>query len=108
MSSVHATARPNGILAVLEAQAARNVIVATKPEQKPEQKPDIPPPNDTAPPTLTPEERAALEAQAAREKIQCLHQRTAMKRQWRGNLIFPTKEEQDAYDELEKLIADCK
>ena len=96
MSSTHATARPNGILAAKLEQKAEPA----------EPKPIIPPPNEKPPPT--PEERAALEAYAAREKIQCFHQRTAMKRQWKGNLILPTKEEQQAYDDIEKLLADSE
>ena len=90
MSSIHATARPNGLLA------------AKLSSQKEEPKPIIPPPNERPPPT--PEERAALEANAAREKVLSFHQRTAMKRQWRGNLILPTKEQQEAYDAIEKLL----
>ena len=92
MSSTHATARPNGLL-------------AAKLEQKAEPKPIIPPPNEKPPPT--PEERAALEAQAAREKIQCFRQRTAMKRQW-SNLILPTKELQDEYDVIANIIRDSE
>ena len=92
MSSTHATARPNGLLAAKLEQA---------PEPKPEPKPIIPPPNEKWP---TPEERAFLEAQAAREKVPCLRQLTAMKRQWKGNLILPTQEQQDEYDAIEKLI----
>ena len=89
MSSTHATARPNGIL-------------AARLEPKTEPTPIIPPPNERPPPT--PEERAFLEGQAAREKVMSFHQRSAMKRQWRGNLILPTKEQQEAYDAIEKLI----
>ena len=97
MSSTHATARPNGVL------AARLEQGADKPEAP---KPIIPPPNERPPPT--PEERAFLEAQAAREKVMSFHQRSAMKRQWRGNLILPTKEQQEAYDAIEKLLGDCE
>jgi hypothetical protein len=97
MSSTHCTARPNGVLAAKLEQ---------KLEQKPEQKPIIPPPNERPPPT--PEERAALEAQAAREKVHCFRQRTAMKRQWKGNLILPTKEQQDEYDAIANIIRDSE
>jgi hypothetical protein len=80
MSSTHATARPNGVL-------------AAKLEPRPEP---------------TPEERAALEAYAANNKIQCSYKRTSMKKFWRGNLILPTQEQQDAYDNLEKLLGDSE
>jgi hypothetical protein len=82
MSSTHATARPNGVLAAkLE---------------------------PVSPPEPTPEERAALEAYAASNKIQSSYKRTAMKKFWRGNLILPTQEQQDAYDNLEKLLGDSE
>jgi hypothetical protein len=96
MSSTHATARPNGLLA-----AKLEESVVSEPEPA-EPKPIIPPPNEKPPPT--PEERTALEANAAREKIFSFHQRTAMKRQWKGNLILPTQEQQDEYDAIEKLL----
>ena len=71
--------------------------------QATEQKPIIPPPNEK---TVTAEERAALEAYAARDKIQCSYKRTAMKKFWKGSLILSTKEQQDEYDAIAKLLGD--